>query len=664
MGGVKLCNSFFSKSNGVTIALLAFSFFSKVNVAQNTNFDSIPVWEKNIGATNDVNKKLELLNNITTALCYQKPKICLQFCKTQEELAIKSNNGEKLVDAYLNASVASREIAQFENALNYNLKAIKVAEQSNDTLNIAHSYNYLAIYYHIRKDYVLAEKFYLKSLNIFKTQKGFTALFTIQSNLSDVYINTNRRKEAELYLKKSIAGRKLTGNNRSIGIGYYSFGSFLVNEKKFNNAVEILDSAIAYLKNGEDDFFLYQTVVLKGAALAGTKKFLLSNNILLEAVSNEIVKNNPDLLCEAYGYISTNYEALNQPEKALKFSRLENSLSDTIFKNDKLQALSEAQAKFDTDNQQREIELLNREKKINETEIEKQKVIRNIFIGGSIVVLIFMLIIIRSLRINRKAKKVIFEQKEILELKNKEVTDSIHYAKRIQSALLAHNDLLKAHIPNHFIFFKPKDIVSGDFYWATETDDWFYLAVCDSTGHGVPGAFMSLLNITFLNEAINEKNIFQPGQVFNHIRKRLIDNISYDGAQDGMDGIIVAIHKKNKSMVYSAAHNKPLLIRNGKLIELYCDKMAVGKGIRNEEFETFNFQLQTNDHLYLYTDGFADQFGGPKAKKFKHKKLNETLLTLSALTCDNQRENLDSIFNVWKGNQEQVDDVCIIGLKI
>lgn len=663
MGRIGFCNRIFSKSTGAIIVLLAFSFFCKVSLGQNSSFDSIPIWEKNIGTTSDVKRKLELLNKITTSLCYQKPKVCLQYCKAQEELAIKTNNREKLVDAYLNASVASREIAQFENALNYNLKAIRAAEQNKDTLNIAHSYNYLAIYYHIRKDYTLAEKYYLKSLSIFNTLKGFNALFTIQSNLSDVYINTNRRDEAELFLKKSIAGRKVTGNKRSIGIGYYSFGSFLINEKKHSDAVTALDSAIAYLKNGEDDFFFYQTIVLKGAALLGAKKYQPSNKIVLEAISNEMVKNNPDLLFQAYGIISNNFEALNQPAEALKYSKLELALADTIFKNDKLQALSEAQAKFDTDKQQKEIELLNREKKINETEIEKQKVIRNIFIVGSIVVLIFMLIIIRSLRINRRAKKVIFEQKEILEIRNKEVTDSILYAKRIQATLLAQGDFLMAHVPEHFILFKPKDIVSGDFYWATEANDWFYLAVCDSTGHGVPGAFMSLLNITFLNEAINEKNISLPGQVFNHIRKRLIENISHDGAQDGMDGILVAINKK-KSMVYSAAHNRPILIRSGKLIELNCDKMAVGKGIRNEEFETFNFQLQTNDLLYLYTDGYADQFGGPRSKKFMNKQLSETLLTLSALACDKQRESLESILNTWKGNQEQVDDVCIIGIKI
>jgi serine phosphatase RsbU (regulator of sigma subunit) len=277
-----------------------------------------------------------------------------------------------------------------------------------------------------------------------------------------------------------------------------------------------------------------------------------------------------------------------------------------------------------------------------------------------IVVSVFSFIIFNRLKENRK-------QKNIIEQQRNEMIDSINYAKRIQFALLAHQDLLNANLPEHFVFFKPKDIVSGDFYWATKKDDYFYLAVCDSTGHGVPGAFMSLLNISFLNEAINEKNITAPNEVLNHVRTRLIENI--DGAQDGMDGILLKfkIPKSNEHisfMEYAAAHNAPILVRNSEIISLGKDKMPVGKGEHLNSFTLQSIQLEKGDTLYLYTDGYADQFGGPKGKKFKYKSLNQLLLSNVNDTMFKQKEVLDSTIHHWQGNLEQVDDVCVLGIKI
>ncbi len=171
----------------------------------------------------------------------------------------------------------------------------------------------------------------------------------------------------------------------------------------------------------------------------------------------------------------------------------------------------------------------------------------------------------------------------------------------------------------HSILFKPKDIVSGDFYWANSvvTDDLnlFFIASCDSTGHGVPGAFMSLLNTNFINEAINEKRIYEPNKVFNYVRNRLINSISKENQKDGFDGILVCIDKMKNKITYAASNNSPILIKENKdLIKLSCDKMPVGKGEKNKSFNLYVAEMNQNEWLYLYTDCFADQFGGPKAK--------------------------------------------------
>lgn len=263
----------------------------------------------------------------------------------------------------------------------------------------------------------------------------------------------------------------------------------------------------------------------------------------------------------------------------------------------------------------------------------------------------------------------VVQQKDIIEHKQKEILDSIQYAKRIQQTILAHDEFLKKYLPEHFVLFKPKDIVSGDFYWATKPvffpkgKEKFYLAVCDSTGHGVPGAFMSLLNIAFLNEAINEKKITEPHEVLNHVRKRLIGSVSKDGGQDGMDGILVCLDMQHSQVFYSAAHNRPVHIRKGEIIEHPADKMPIGMGVRSETFTVHTIDVEPGDALYLYTDGYADQFGGPKGKKFKYKHLNETLLANCQRPLEEQRLALDKTFEDWKGSLEQIDDVCLVGLR-
>jgi len=255
-------------------------------------------------------------------------------------------------------------------------------------------------------------------------------------------------------------------------------------------------------------------------------------------------------------------------------------------------------------------------------------------------------------------------QKDIIESRQKEMVDSINYARRIQYTLLANDSFIRKFLVDHFVIFNPKDIVSGDFYWATKTETKFYLAVCDSTGHGVPGAFMSLLNISFLNEAINEKKIIEPNKVLDYVRERLIKNISKDGGQDGMDAILLCFDLETKEVTYAAANNAPILIRDGVIIEYEADKMPVGIGVRNDPFKLYKIDVLKNDMLLVYTDGFADQFGGPKGKKFKYKQLKENLLANNDLPLEKQKENLLSVFESWKGDLEQVDDVCVIGIRI
>lgn len=263
----------------------------------------------------------------------------------------------------------------------------------------------------------------------------------------------------------------------------------------------------------------------------------------------------------------------------------------------------------------------------------------------------------------------IVEQKKVIEEKQKEILDSIIYAKRIQFALLASDTMLRNNLEDHFVLFKPKDVVSGDFYWATPTPDGFIYVTADCTGHGVPGAFMSLLNISKLSQTINENKITQPGLVLDAVRSEIISVLNAEGStqesKDGMDAVLCRLDRKKMILEYAAANNSFYIIRNKQIINSTADKMPVGKYDDNaRSFTSVKFPLQKGDIIYTFTDGFADQFGGPKGKKYKYKQLEEVLLSIHEEPMEQQCDKLLESFENWKGSLEQVDDVLVIGVKI
>lgn len=263
----------------------------------------------------------------------------------------------------------------------------------------------------------------------------------------------------------------------------------------------------------------------------------------------------------------------------------------------------------------------------------------------------------------------IAEQKHLIEEKNKEITDSIHYAQKIQHTLLASTNLLNENLNDYFVLFKPKDIVSGDFYWAYKHDKGFIIITADCTGHGVPGAFMSLLSISYLNEITKEQKITQPDKVFNLLRDKIITNFNSDNSEherkDGMDAVICNYNFNTNQLQFAAANNPLWLIRNGELHENKPDKMPVGvAAVEHKPFTLQSIDLQEGDIVYTITDGYADQFGGPKGKKFMYKQMKELIQSIAHLKMKEQKEKLESEINAWKGQAEQVDDILVIGIKI
>ncbi len=277
-------------------------------------------------------------------------------------------------------------------------------------------------------------------------------------------------------------------------------------------------------------------------------------------------------------------------------------------------------------------------------------------------------------KVTERTEEVVRQKEEIegkneeLEILYKQVTDSIHYAKRIQEAILPSQNYIDEVLPNSFVLYKPKDIVSGDFYWIVKKNNLVYFAAVDCTGHGVPGAFMSLVGHNILKDIINHTDIIKPSEIMNLLREGVINTLNADNSgkdtKDGMDMTLCCINYNTLELQYAAAFNPLYIIRNGELTQHEANKFPIGKFIgEKQNFKNNTIQLQKNDQLYIFSDGYADQFGGPKGKKFMVGNFRKLLTNASKLSLKNQKDILETTLNNWQGEQEQVDDVLVIGVK-
>jgi len=325
--------------------------------------------------------------------------------------------------------------------------------------------------------------------------------------------------------------------------------------------------------------------------------------------------------------------------------------------------------------------------KIQLATLEKQKLILYFVLFALLLVSFLGYYIYRSYKIKKEAnikleeknrtislqKDEIEEQKNLAEAQRdqiayqkKHITDSIMYAKRIQTALIPSLELFSDKL-EHFVLYKPLAIVSGDFYWVSTMGNKQVIIVADCTGHGVPGAFMSMLGVTMLNEIVNGKQIIMPDQIIEHLRQGVIKSLNQvadeDSVKDGMDISVCVVDFDENTLWWAGANNPLYLVRGGELVHYRADKMPASIHYRMQPFNLHKIDLQKGDSFYIFSDGFADQFGGPAQKKFMSMQLKETLVAMAGQPMLKQGEKLNEIFEAWRGESSQVDDVTLIGVR-
>lgn len=584
-------------------------------------------------------------------------------------LAESSKDKLALAQFYNLRGTINNDQSKIKEAIYDYSKSIELFESLKKPRSVAGGYINLGAIYSDLEEYKMALSYYFKALKIYQNTKENTNLGILYNNIGSAYQKQNQTSNSNFYLRKAYKVASETKNKMLAAMSTHNLGINYSEVGQFDSAIVYYNNSLANLSGydeGQGHIFNFKQL---GDAYYRTHNFAAAEKNLLKAseISNRIGFSTD--VADIYALLSNVYEAKKEYQKSLEYNKIYTGLKDSLSSEKIKTGIIKAQYETEMSQQKR----LQQEEQKNRDAIAKAKIDaqKNIIMASLIalaVVLVLVVFILRGYNAKRKANLIISKQKEIVEAKQKEILSSIYYAKRIQNALLTSENYFKKRLNDFFILYKPKDIVSGDFYWALEHKNVFYLIVADCTGHGVPGAFMSLLNISILNELIIEKGVLRPDLILNEARKEIIRSLNPEGgdeSKDGMDCILCAFDFKNNKLQYACANNSFFIVRDEKLIISETDKMPVGLSHDNEKsFALHEMDFKKNDQLFLITDGYADQFGGAKGKKFKYKQLQELLLKLSVKNTEEQKETLNNEFENWKGNLEQVDDVCVIGIKI
>lgn len=582
----------------------------------------------------------------------------------------KAKDIKRIADSYNNLGLLYSDKGESALALSNFLKALTNREKINDLKGQAGTLGNIGLVYTQMKMDKLSYSFYRKSylLGLSLNEKKIAANACI--NIANIFSEgTLLSKDSALfYFAKAENIYNEINNLRGLAKVYNNKGILYVSLSEFSKALEQFELALPLKKQMIDSLGIASVYINMANALTGLKKYNLA--LMYTDSSKTIfkklqVKDAIVVLITTYFNI---YSEMKDVGRMVYYFKRHAAVKDSFLTSESTQQIAEMQAKFDSDKQKSQLELQDAKLNQQKSEISKQKNITYSIIGIAVLVLLLAVVSYRSYKNSQKKNDLLTLQKAAISEQKKEIQDSINYAKNIQSAVLPDFSLSKNYFEEAFCLYMPKDVISGDFFWLSEKKDSIYIAAGDCTGHGVPGALMSILSIEKLNSAVLNSNN-SPSEILSSINMSIKNSLkqSQEGSdsRDGLDIALIHYNKAENKMVYAGANRPCYLYREGILTEYSPTKTSIGgHTIDAFDFKNNELILQKNDTVYIFSDGYADQFGGEKGKKITTKTLKTVLTSIQSLPLNEQQEKLNQFYLNWKGNLEQIDDVLVIGLKV
>ena len=687
-------------------------------------------------------QKIEILNNLADALKYYDPETALKHAKEAallsrtldypKGMALSSYNvgvnyltlGEanKAEDSFVHSLAIFKKLNDqkgiadnynflgriyevkgiYDKAINYYIKSLRIREKIMDEIGIASTLNSIGLIYFHQRNYKKAIQSFNNALEIVEKLDNNIGIASTLNNMAALYEKIDSTELAmESYLRV-LEIDKQSGNKYGIASSLNNVGTMYHKMQEYTKAMQYYKEALAINKELDNKYGMTNALMNIGVIYELKQKYTLAVNYINQSLVLAREQGFIELEKNAYDELSYIYKELGDYRSAyeyeISYSKLRDSLQDE--KNKKI--IAEMDEKYQAEKREKEIQLLKKDQELKDAEIAKknakvkqQRTQMIALFAGILLLVILAVVVLRAYRQKRQANilleaqnKQIREQKDIIEEKNRNIMDSIKYAQRIQEAILPPDKVVKETLEKSFVMFKPKDIVSGDFYWMDNKNGVVFFSAVDCTGHGVPGAFMSIVGHNGLNQAIKEYGLVKPAEILDQLNLLVEDTLHQKNkseVKDGMDLALCAVDFNQNLLEYAGANNPLYFIRkkgkrlrsaeNGEikpalenetyaLFEIKADKQPIGAYDGRKNFTNHTIELMPGDGIYVFSDGFADQFGGKDGKKFKYKPFKKLLLDIFEEPMSRQKSRLNDTIENWKGSIEQVDDICIIGVKI
>jgi serine phosphatase RsbU (regulator of sigma subunit) len=586
----------------------------------------------------------------------------LQYFNRAKSIFEKNNWMVGLASTCNNIGVTYEKMGKYDNAMESYIEALSIYDTINDSMALAKTYLNLGLLHFRQNDYQKCNELYNKSLEIRIRLDDKAGIALVYNNLGILNYYMEDYDNVTQYFEMAYKIYKDLGHMRQEAMALANLAEILNIIGQKDKSLKYYFEALNIERELENKNEQISTLVLISEVYLSRNDYQNALKYAQEALVLAKETNAFPGLSSSYNLLYRIQKELKNDAEALSNHELYKLYDDSLFSESKMKQLTELQTRYETKKKEQQIDNLESEKLINELKIKRQRNFSFTLMLGFVLIFLFLMVLFRQIKKIRLANHLLAYQK-------KQITDSIEYASRIQSAVLPPADFISGIIPEHFIFYKPLDIVSGDFYWISEKDGKTIIAAVDCTGHGVPGAFMSMLGFAFMNEIVNKEKNLVPNVILNQLREYVKESLHQTGKEnetkDGMDIALCIIDKKNNTLQFSGAYNSLLLFRGSEIITLKADRMPIGIHLSEKmSFTNHEMEIKPGDSIYIFTDGFIDQFGGKDGRRFKINAFKELLMSIQKFNMNDQKKAIERKYFEWKGNFDQIDDILIVGVRL
>lgn len=676
------------------VRILLFLFFVLPYISfANEKTDSLQnVLKQDIEDSIRINIYKELLYNLSTS----EPSQAIFYGQLGLDLAKKIEDDYSEIHLLNNLGIAYYGLGAYEKTLEYFLKVLELEKDLDNLPSLSRAMNNVGIIYDEIGRLDKSAYYYEESLKLKETFQDSIGISTTMSNLGLLYLKMDQPQKAIKYFRKCYSMDKKLSDVVGIYNSMHNIGIYHKDYGDKDSAVYYIEKALLAVPKGEKHFD--KTYIIKSLAESylEVKDYKNARKYFERAINSANEVEALDVLKESYKGLSEIHEYNGQFEKSLKAYKQYKTLNDSIFNQDFNSKVSQLEKNFEIQSKEKEIQLLT-----NKAEITNLQLVRRKNTNYFLIVLGLMLAIVAFISYNRfqiknKSHKLlqqkndeinlqkseikenrdeieaqrdsILEQKQALEEASSEIMKSIWYAQHIQQAILPDLNKINSAFHEFFMLYMPKSIVSGDFYWFTQKEDKTFFVLADCTGHGIPGAFMTVMANDLLNSIIIQQDVNDCARILHLLDEAVLNSLQYKGnsSSDGLDIALICMDAKTQELTFSGAGIDMIVFQKDEWSTYKGERFSIG-GFKDATFKTpknIKLELKEDTQLYIYTDGYVDQFGGKEDKKYMRKRLNLLLDEIKILPFDQQKSKLEKAIIDWKGDQEQTDDIAFTGIRI